>query len=310
MARLLSILLVLGLLGGTAAAFAITEGLKLEKSPIAGTRITKLFSPTCDCPTDVASVSFRLRHGDTVTAKVVTSQGGTVATLANHYFRRGTVDPPLLWNGRDQTGNVVPDGLYKLRIHLKNRHQTITLPNTIQVKTTAPTITIKRVVPRVFSPDHDGRSDYVTISYTVSASARPLLDVNGRQVGRGRLTRASGRLHWYGGAHGERYGPGVYRLSLRAEDRAGNVSPPTNDVLVRLRYVALGREVVHVRPGARFAVRVSSDAKLVHWLLRGRTGEEAPGTLRFRAPKKPGRYKLFVTAVGHPVVALVVVSKR
>ena len=45
MARLLPILLVLGLLGGTAAAFAITEGLKLEKSPIGSTHVDKLFSP-------------------------------------------------------------------------------------------------------------------------------------------------------------------------------------------------------------------------------------------------------------------------
>lgn len=309
MARLLSILLVLGLLGGTAAAFAITEGLKLEKSPIARTQITKLFSPTCDCPKDVATVSFRLRHGDTLTATVITPDGDVVDTLANHYFRRGQVDLPP-WNGRDSAGAVVPDGLYKLQLHLARRHQTITLPNTIQVKTTAPSITIKRVVPRVFSPDHDGRAEYVTISFSVSASARPLLYVNGKQVGQGRLTRATGSMNWYGKAQGEPYRPGVYRLSLRAEDRAGNVSPPTRDVPVRLRFIALGRKVIHVRPGARFALRVSSDAKLVHWLLRGRAGEGAPGTLRFRAPKKPGSYRLFVSSGGHSEVAHVVVAKK
>ena len=70
MARLLPILLVVGLLGGTAAAFAITEGLKLEKSPIYGTHVDKLFSPTCNCLKDVAHVSFKLRKGDTMTATV------------------------------------------------------------------------------------------------------------------------------------------------------------------------------------------------------------------------------------------------
>ena len=64
-----------------------------------------------------------------------------------------------------------------------------------------------------------------------------------------------------------------------------------------------------MRPGARFAVRVASDAESVEWLLRGRAGQSAPGTLRFRAPKKPGRYKLYVTSNGHSQVALVVVSK-
>jgi hypothetical protein len=307
-ARLLSILLVLGLLGGTAAAFAITEGLKLEKSPIYGTHLDKLFSPTCDCPTDVAHVSFRLRHGDTMTATIITPQGDTVDTIAHHYFRRGRFKP-LAWNGRDAMGNVVPDGLYKLRIHLAKRHQTITLPNTIQVDTKPPSIVVKRVVPRVFSPDHDGRREYVTISYTVSGSARPLLYVDGRQVGRGRLTRGTGNIHWYGGLHGETYPPGVYRVSLRAEDRAGNISPPTRDVRVVLRYLALGRNVVHARAGKRFALRVSSDAKTVQWLLRGKTGRDAPGTMRFRAPKKPGQYKLFITSNGHSKSAIVVVTK-
>jgi hypothetical protein len=307
-ARFLPILLVLGLLGGTAAAFAITEGLKLEKSPIAGTRITKLFSPTCDCPPkDVAHVTFRLRRGSMMTVTVITPDGEPVATIANHYFRRGQVDPPLSWNGLTTAGAPVPDGLYKLRIHL--RHQTITLPNTIEVDSTPPAITIKRVVPRVFSPDHDGRREYVTISFGVSSTARPLLYVDGRQVGRGRLARSAGSIHWYGGVHGETYPAGVYQLSLRAEDRAGNISPPTSDVRVAIRYLSLGRKVVHVRAGKRFALRVTSDAESVQWLLRGRSGEGPPGTLRMRAPKKPGRYKLFVTSNGRSQAALVVVSK-
>ena len=149
----------------------------------------------------------------------------------------------------------------------------------------------------------------MTVSYTVSGTARPILYVDGAQVARGRLTQSTGSIHWYGGKHGEKYPPGVYRLSLRAEDRAGNISPPTRDVGVVLRYLALGRKVVHVRPGARFAVRVASDAESVEWLLRGRAGQSAPGTLRFRAPKKPGRYKLYVTSNGHSQAALVVVSK-
>ena len=303
MARLLSILLVLGLLGGTAAAFAITESLKLEKSPIAETQITKLFSPVCACETRVADVSFRLRNADTMTVTVITPQGDTVATLADHYFRRGAIKP-LPWNGRDSAGTVVPDGPYKVRIHLENRHQTITLPNTITVKTRPARIALESVVPRVFSPDNDGRAEYVTVKFSVSGTAHPLLYANGERVARGRLTRSSGSLHWF--ANHEP--PGVYRLSLRAEDRAGNLSPPTRSVRVLLRFVSLGQTVVHARPGAGFAVRVSSDAKLVHWLLGGRTGEAAPGTLRLRAPKKSGAYRLFVTANGHSQAARVVVS--
>ena len=96
MARLLPILLVVGLLGGTAAAFAITEGLKLEKSPITRTHVVnQLFSPVCNCAKDFSEVNFRLRKGDTLTATVITPEGDPVATIANHHFRTGLVNAPL-----------------------------------------------------------------------------------------------------------------------------------------------------------------------------------------------------------------------
>ena len=49
--RVLSTVLVLGLLVGTAAAFAVTERLKLVPSPIIAPKVTEAFSPVCDCPT-------------------------------------------------------------------------------------------------------------------------------------------------------------------------------------------------------------------------------------------------------------------
>ena len=45
MARVLPIVVVLALLGCTAAAFAVTEGLKLENSPISKTSVSKVVAP-------------------------------------------------------------------------------------------------------------------------------------------------------------------------------------------------------------------------------------------------------------------------
>ena len=56
---------MLGLLIGTAAAFAITEKLKLEKSPITGTFVSSAFSPVCGCARDKANISVKFRHKDT-----------------------------------------------------------------------------------------------------------------------------------------------------------------------------------------------------------------------------------------------------
>jgi len=47
--------LLLALLAGTTTAFALTEALKLEKSPVSRPRFKSVFSPTCACPRETWS---------------------------------------------------------------------------------------------------------------------------------------------------------------------------------------------------------------------------------------------------------------
>ena len=68
LARWPQLLIALALLGATAAAFAVTERLKLERSPVTGTRVDHVFSPVCECARDVAVISIVLRRRETVTA--------------------------------------------------------------------------------------------------------------------------------------------------------------------------------------------------------------------------------------------------
>ena len=74
-----------------------------------------------------------------------------------------------------------------------------------------------------------------------------------------------------------------------------------------IRYVALGRKRITVTAGARFPLRVSSDARRVRWTLGGRSGLARPGTLRLRAPLQKGRFTLTVSANGHATRAAVFV---
>src|SRR5438309_994417 len=123
----------------TAAAFVITEHLKLEKSPIAGTRVTKAFSPVCHCTTGAASIRLRLRHPDRVTVSIVNPSDHTVATIASDRpVRRGLVT--FHWNGRNDAHKLVPDGFYHPQVELANARRTIFLPNRIQVDTVAPAV--------------------------------------------------------------------------------------------------------------------------------------------------------------------------
>jgi hypothetical protein len=79
---------------------------------------------------------------------------------------------------------------------------------------------------------------------------------------------------------------------------------------VTIRYVELARSVIRVRARARFGVRVLSDARSVRWRFAGASGTAEPGLLVLRAPRRAGRYTLFVTANRRGDRAEVVVRPR
>jgi len=115
-ARLVSTLLVLGLLGGTAAAFAVTEHLKLVRSPIYRTEITNTaFSPVCRCSTRKSRIRFYLRQADRLTLSIENDDQQVVRTIvADHAAGRGRF--ARWWDGRDDAGARVASGLYLVRI--------------------------------------------------------------------------------------------------------------------------------------------------------------------------------------------------
>ena len=101
-------------------------------------------------------------------------------------------------------------------------------------------------------------------------------------------------------------------LKISAEDESGNRAKPFPFAVVTIRYVRLGRDRVLAKPRTHFAILVLADAKQVDWLFaRGRGSiktQNGRATLRLRAPKKPGVYRLYVTAKGHAAKALVTVA--
>ena len=97
------------MLASTAAAFALTEGLKLEPSPIRSTAVDKTFSPVCDCPQDAATIHFGLRKADTLTIAIVDASGRVVRTIERQHYPAGAVN--LTWDGRGDAGQVLPEGV-------------------------------------------------------------------------------------------------------------------------------------------------------------------------------------------------------
>ena len=217
-------MLVLGLLGGTAAAFAVTEGLKLQKSPILGTRVTKVFSPVCGCPTASAQVSFRLRHADHLTLSIQTASGRVVRTIFSSRPARSGFHA-YFWNGRLNGGALAPGGVYKPRLELDDADRTIVLPNGISVDRTRPhvlsvgvVLTKRRVLVRYRASEHAHAILYVGRRVVVRTYRAPL--VGSMVVSRRTLQSLGVRGH----------------LAIALVDLGGNMS-----VTRVLRYVIRGR---------------------------------------------------------------------
>jgi FlgD Ig-like domain len=315
--RLAVTALVLALIGGTTAAFTLTEALKLQRSPIGKPRIRPFFSPTCECPTSTARMLIRLKKEDRLDAVVVNSDGDPVRTLASG-VRESPGKVIFTWDGRTDAGAVAPDGAYRLRVHLDEEHRTIVIPNTTRLDTEPPTAELVSLAPRILSPDGDGRRDSTTLVISLGERSRPVVLVDGTPAEEGRRAPAGeSELRWPGTRDGRPLREGTYVVGVQARDPAGNLSPPSSGLTVRLRYILLGRDAYRVRRAGTLRFRVSTDAARFTWrllragkvVLRGK--EKAP-VMSTRLPERieRGRYKLEVVANGHRADAAVIVRPR
>lgn len=304
MQRILSTAVIVGLLAATAAAFAITERLKLTKSPITGTKVVRAYvSPRAHT---TAAVNVRFRRSDRVTVTMQDSHGDEVDTLAYRVLvPRGR--RTFTWNGRTDAGTQAADGTYRMEIHLANQRRTILLPNPIGLESKLPAVLDAGAVRPAFSPDGDHQADTVTIHYKLSGDAHALVFVHGRRIIRSRSHKAKDKVAWGGKVDGRLLPPGRYVLTVGAEDLAGNRATKVQHVAVTLRYITLGASRVVVRAGGRLRIGVSTDAKRYRWTLGARAGIGSGRVLKLRAPSVAGTYRLTVSERNHVDTASVVV---
>lgn len=310
--------LVLGLLGASVAAFATTEALKLEKSPVGASRFDRQFSPTCGCSQRTVRLAVRIRGADSVDVSILTADGEAVRSLAEDLeHERGFVR--LEWDGRNDAGRIVPDGRYRLRVHLDGDRRTVVIPKTVRVDTAPPRVDLVRAFRDVVSPDGDGRRDRTGLVYRTSEAGAARLLVDG-EVARETVVRYRRRVAvgWDGTIAGQPARAAVYALALQVRDLAGNVSERTEAILVAVRYVVLDAGRYRVFAGRRLRFRVDTDAERIRWTLRRRGTSRivlsgfAPGpVVSVRVPKRLGgkRYVLRVVSLGHADRASVVVAR-
>lgn len=310
MQRVLSTAALLGLLIATAAAFAITERLKLVRSPVFDAVVSKRLSPTCGCARGKAHISLRLRHGDRVTLSILDANRQVVRTLeGGEVLKKGPHS--WIWNGRSDIGELAPDGVYRPEIHLARQRRTILFPNRIVLDTHPPRIVSVQDDRGIVSPDGDGIGDSIKLRYRLDSQAHLLVYLGSDLLIRSRSYLATGAVEWLGrGANGKPLPAGNYVLSLGAVDRAGNVTPSYDrqPLIVTVRYIQLAPAHLVAAPGKRFSVGVSTDAKTYWWKLGDRHGVGSGATLSLRAPTKPGTYRLSVGERLYGARATVVVT--
>jgi hypothetical protein len=284
--------LVALLIMSTGVAFAVTEHLKLERSPIARTVVTKRFSPVCGCATARAEIAFTLRKSDRVTITILESGSDVeIRRLFDQASPAGRLR--VSWDGRDESGSLAPDGSYRVRVHLPTARRTINLPNVIRLDTEPPEITLVSARPRTFSPDDDHRADALHIRFKLSEKGYALLYVDGRFAVRAQMKAR--KIDWKGKLR-HRLRLGVHELTLRAIDRAGNESKPTAPFKVRVRILELASRRIGVAVGKQFSVFVSTDRRLVRWRFAGAAGIVRHKRLFLTAPLVPGQYWLILSS--------------
>jgi hypothetical protein len=309
--RVLTTVTLLGLLVATAAAFAITEHLKLIKSPVYGTLVSKVFSPVCHCSTDTAAVRFRLRRPDHVTVTIVDSHQHRVATVVTGFPMVPRHAHTFRWDGRTSSGQLAPDGVYYPWLHLEHGHHTYKFINRITLDTKVPAVLSASTEKAVLFAG-PGRS--VAIRYALSEPAHAVVYLGSQPLVVGRPTKTHNLIKWGGTIPktGQEVPEGRYVLSIAARDDAGNETPRSarKRVTVVVRYIDLAPQRILVRAGKRLTVRVQTDASRYKWRLGRQRGLRRGRLLHLRAPTTPGTYRLVVTERGHSATALVRVRPK
>lgn len=143
---------------------------------------------------------------------------------------RGDDHVPARWvfDGRDDSGRVLPEGTYQARLAVlyRNGSEPVTMSPSFVLDVTPPRLSVM-AEDTVFSPNSDGRKD--TIAFIQETEEAPWWSAR-IETATGETVRAyewegnpPGRLVWDGlDEEGRRMPDGEYRYILTGQDRAGN----------------------------------------------------------------------------------------
>jgi hypothetical protein len=310
----------------TVAAFFVTQRLK-DSDPIVKRIATPLWiSPNGDGRKDTARIKFQLPKADRTTVAIVTVGGDERRRLMDdRSLGRGLHE--VVWDGRDDSGAVMPDGEYYVRLSLRTQGRAVTGPRPITLETTPPH-------PKLLSALRlrDGK---VRLRFSGPTSPPPLFTVYRTDAGRPRKVdsflgpRGQNVAEWSGFVEGLRKAPpGDYAFAVTVQNKAlvagsspaklpptrASAAPGTGTSVVPLD---LAPPLEAVRSGAIARVTVGGPSRRFRWKLTRlgsirplRRGTGSGHTLAFRVPANAptGVYTLAVDGAGERASAPIAVT--
>jgi hypothetical protein len=271
----------------TVGAFVAAQRLKAER-PLVLRFITqpKAFSPNGDRLGDTARVGFVLSERAKVSFYVTDDDGNQVRRLVDGRTLPGDRRYYYRWNGRDDSGKRVRDGIYRLRLVRNDAQRTLDSFKDVKVDTVKPRVRLVSARPGVLHPGLPGSPGGVVIRYAGPINAHPEFRIFRTDEGGAPRVVARFRGHarsaiWHGTIRGRPADDGDYAFTVTVRDPAGNtsVAPAT---------VPTPRTA---RPGTGVAVR--------RLTLTGPDGVVSPGSIaRLKLGPVTQRFSFALTRSG------------
>jgi len=240
----------------TVAAFFTTQQLKGE-FPLVIRFATQPahFSPNGDGYRDTTRVGFDLSEPASLSFMVVDSEGNEVRRLVRERRLAGDAKHRFTWDGRDDEGELVADGIYRMRVVRRDESRVIDSVKEITLDRRPPRVTLLSATPSVVATGLPGETPAVRLRYRGPKNRAPVFRVFRTDDGNPHIVRRfrggpNRAAVWDGQVSSgpQRTVPapeGDYAFTVAVRDRAGNQTEAPQPV----------PEAAAARPGTGVSVR-------------------------------------------------------